>query len=139
MGPAPPPRYSSAAARRRGAAPLLLLAAALFTGLGLWQLRRAGEKQALLAEAAARWAAAPAPLAALPGPDARFRAVRLRGRYEAQAQVLVGPQGRDGRLGYLVYTPLRTAGNEAVVVARGWQARPTPPAPPSPTASGSRG
>lgn len=90
----------------------------------LWQLRRLDERRATNAQVRAR----AGEVVALP--DAGFRAdpaaddliyrrVRVRGTYDADAEVLARFRSRKGLPGYNVLTPLRTA-QGVVVVNRGW-------------------
>ena len=60
------------------------------------------------------------------------REVTASGRYDAAHQLLVPDRTVDGKQGYYVLTPLRTAAGQAVAVVRGWLpgAPGTPPAPP---------
>lgn len=116
-----------------------LLWLALFTtlglaglvGLGVWQLRRLAWKEALIAEVAARAAAAPvdapppADWASLQPVDYEYRHVRLAGVYDFAHQALVfraldQPRGRFGGPGYLVLTPLLLADGADVIVNRGF-------------------
>lgn len=109
--------------KRLAAAVLVMAAIALFVNLGLWQLRRAEDKRALLnarSEQTAR-----APLTLLPGDKAgdgyRYRRVSVAGRYDAVRQVLLDNQVYNGRAGYQVLTPLSPKGGGcAVLVNRGW-------------------
>lgn len=110
--------------KRLAAAVLVLAGVALFINLGVWQLRRADEKRALL-DARERQAAQ-APLNGLPddgaGGDAyRYRRISVAGRYDTTRQVLLDNQVYNGRAGYQVLTPLSPkAGGCAVLVNRGW-------------------
>ncbi|MDZ7748028.1 MAG: SURF1 family protein [Halofilum sp. (in: g-proteobacteria)] len=99
-----------------------LAALALFSGLGAWQLQRAGEKRELLA-ALERGAAAPA--RALAGTPAglrqqAFARVRARGRFLDARQFLLDNRTLRGRTGFDVLTPLVLAGGRTVLVDRGW-------------------
>jgi surfeit locus 1 family protein len=99
------------------------LLVALFVSLGAWQLHRAEEKQAILAQMEQRGAVAPASLPdTLSDPAAwRYRPVVAEGRYDPVLQILLDNQVLDGRVGYRVLTPLRRPGrSEAVLVDRGW-------------------
>ena len=103
-----------------------------FTMLGIWQLhsfehhRRPTTSRATV------------PLDTLTPPGGRLtgddvgRSVTARGRYDAARQLLVPGRARDGRRGYLVVTPLRTASG-VVPVLRGWVPSTTSPtvAPPA--------
>lgn len=118
---------SPTAAPRRFAPPLwavLLTAAALvaFVSLGSWQLGRAREKQALIAEAAS----AGRETIDANGRDfaslGRYQRVRLRGRYDPSRQVLLDNMpSANGQPGYRVLTPFaRADGRGWVMVDRGW-------------------
>jgi cytochrome oxidase assembly protein ShyY1 len=94
-----------------------------FTLFGRWQLHAF--------ESAGRDATLdrpPVPITAVAEPGQRLRdaavsrPVTVTGRYEAQHQLLVPGRRLDGRAGYLVVTPLRTA-TGVVPVNRGWVAR----------------
>jgi surfeit locus 1 family protein len=91
--------------------------------LGFWQLDRAEQKRALLAQIEAARAAPPTVLVErMPEPEAlRFRRVRADGRYDSDHQFLLDNQVQQGRAGYLILTPLRIRGSDyAVLVNRGW-------------------
>jgi surfeit locus 1 family protein len=96
---------------------------ALTVALGMWQTRRAGEKESLQAAldasaGAPRRELGPAPVAA----DAvAWRPVAARGEYVGRYGVLIDNKVHRGRVGYHVVTPLRIAGGEVhVLVDRGW-------------------
>jgi surfeit locus 1 family protein len=96
---------------------------ALTIALGLWQTRRAAEKEAVQATLDLR--AAEAPLALPPAParwDAvAMRRVAARGEYVERFAILLDNKVHRGRVGYQVVTPLRIAGgNLHVLVNRGW-------------------
>jgi surfeit locus 1 family protein len=118
---------------------VLLPILALLLGLGGWQLRRAHEKEMILAaygEAARRQ---PADLRA-DAPPARDLPVgaRARGAYLGDEQLLLDNQSHDGRPGYHVWTPMRLAAGGLIVVDRGWierSAADAMPQPPTPSAA----
>ena len=95
----------------------------LLTGLGLWQLNRAAQKQHLQAEYDQRQQDAAVQLAGEPQ-DAellRFRRVRVRGHYEPRYQILIDNRVHQGQAGYHVLTPLRIGASDMrVLVNRGW-------------------
>ncbi len=98
----------------------------LLLGLGLWQTERAGAKQELLDQRAARDAMAPLRLAGsgeLTASD-RFRAARVSGRYADQQQWLLDNRVYKGQAGYHVFTPFVMQGEESprLLVNRGWVA-----------------
>lgn len=114
--------------RWRRLAPWLLavVAGSGFVGLGVWQLRRADEKAALIAAFELRSRAPAVALAELDPADPanRFREVRVSGRYVAEHQWLLDNQLQHGQPGYRVLTPLDPGGAAAwVLVDRGWVAQ----------------
>ncbi|MGZ8216508.1 SURF1 family protein [Methylomagnum sp.] len=96
---------------------------AVFVNLGLWQLRRADEKTALMDARELRGQDAPVRLSGAEASpdDLRYRRVVVSGEYDAAHQFLVDNQIHEQRPGYHVLTPLRLeGGNAAVLVNRGW-------------------
>lgn len=102
---------------------VVLVASAVCVRLGLWQLSRWHEKQALNA---AIKAADRSPELVVhgepPATDAALnRSMRLTGRYDEAHQFLLSGMLHEGEPGVEVVTPLRLAGGErAVLVNRGW-------------------
>lgn len=98
----------------------------LLISLGFWQLDRADQKQALEDAYQARQAAPAEDLSAQEAirPDREammWRRVRLRGDYLHEKTFLLDNQIKDGRPGYLVFSPFRLAGTQTVIlVNRGW-------------------
>lgn len=99
---------------------LTIIGVVVFARLGLWQIHRADEKEALLAQYAAGehsivdLTVADAP--ALP----RYQQVRVRGRYDPGHQILLDNMPwQNGRPGYRVVTPLDME-QGWVLVDRGW-------------------
>ncbi|QKT03289.1 SURF1 family protein [Ectothiorhodospiraceae bacterium 2226] len=97
----------------------------ILAGLGFWQLDRGAQKSAQADAHAARAAAPPVPLTALPldVEAVRYRSVMARGRYDGEQQIVHAYQPNAGRLGFNVYTPLElSAGGppHTVLVHRGW-------------------
>ena len=107
----------------------LLLAGLLpaFIALGQWQWHKAERVTALEAAIEARRHDPPV---AMPGtladPDSlRFRRVILRGRFDADHQILLDNRLYREQAGYHVITPLQLAGsNMHVLVNRGWVTAP---------------
>jgi len=103
------------------AAMLVLAGVALCARLGLWQLSRWHQKQALNARlrAAERMppleVATPPPYAAVRG-----RYLEMRGRFDEGHQVVIGGHVREDTPGVEVITPLVLADGSAVLVDRGW-------------------
>ncbi len=94
----------------------------LFIALGIWQLNRAEEKQAILNSYALRSQLPPAALP-LPLTNAgrwRYRHVEVTGRFDSDHQFLLDNQVRGGQAGYQVLTPLRVSGEQGLLVDRGW-------------------
>jgi surfeit locus 1 family protein len=108
---------------------LAALALALLTArLGVWQLDRAAQKQALQAAIEAQSTAPELPAAALPATQeeadrVRFRRITLRGEWLAEHTVYLDNRQMNGRPGYFVLTPLKLPGGDAVLVQRGWLPR----------------
>lgn len=106
-----------------------LLAVALTARLGVWQLSRAAEKEALQALLDERSRAAPLPAAELAetaeaAAAQHYRPVTLRGRWLDGHAVFLDNRPMDGRTGYIVVAPLQPeGGGAAVLVQRGWVPR----------------
>jgi surfeit locus 1 family protein len=103
---------------------LVLAAFAVLVGLGVWQLKRLGWKEALIAQIEARVKAPPITLAQAEalvrdGRDASYYRVTLDGRFH-HAKELYLYAVSDGRVGWHVITPLETADGEMVPVDRGF-------------------
>ena len=100
----------------------LLTFGVLFAWLGAWQVRRADESRATLAQFAN--GAAETALAALPASlddTTRFHRVEIEGEYVVARQFLLDNMLHDGVAGYHVLTPLRMLKSEQrVLVNRGW-------------------
>ncbi|MEU4113423.1 SURF1 family protein [Kitasatospora sp. NPDC028055] len=122
-----------------GGTALAVAAVAVCVWLGSWQLGRFEDrvsthqetKQSLTASGEAR------PIDALLGPASPQvttktvgKPVTVVGEYDTEHQLLVPNRVLDGKQGYYVLTPLRTADGHAVAVVRGW-APGNPPADPS--------
>ena len=100
---------------------LTVVAVALFARLGVWQLHRADEKQAMLSQYAAGQNAtvelSAANAAALP----RYQQVRTRGQYDPAHQILLDNMPwQNGRPGYRVVTPFELESGGWLLVDRGW-------------------
>ena len=117
---------------RRGALVILLsmiAGVAITAALGVWQLNRAAQKQALQQMLDARSTMPELPAASLASTVAdaasqHFRRVRLKGRWIAAATLFLDNRQMHGRPGFFVVTPLRLEGSgDAVLVQRGWAPR----------------
>ena len=90
----------------------------LFLSLGKWQLDRAAEKSALLAQFEND-----TPYAEPMDYDAlqEFDRIEVSGRYQPDRQILIDNIPHEGRLGYYVITPFQPATNDPLLlVNRGW-------------------
>jgi len=92
--------------------------------LGVWQLRRHTERQALNATRAAALALPTVDLDTVGTPVAPWRRVRLSGRYDETRQIVIVNRALDGQPGVVVVTPLVLEAGGAVLVERGWAPAP---------------
>ena len=102
--------------------------AALTARLGVWQLDRAAQKEAL--QTAVQSQAALPPLAAdqvprtrADGPAPRHRRAVLQGQWRADRSIYLDNRPMNGRTGFYLVTPLMLADGTAVLVQRGWLPR----------------
>jgi surfeit locus 1 family protein len=98
---------------------LTLLAIGVFVRLGFWQLHRADEKTALIAQ----FEAGQRSVVDLVDTRvaSRYQQVRARGHYDAAHQVLLDNMpSESGRAGYRVLTPFELEGDGWWLVDRGW-------------------
>ncbi|KAB8318324.1 SURF1 family protein [Tolypothrix campylonemoides VB511288] len=106
---------------------LAIAAVVLFGNLGLWQLRRGVEKQAMLdASARVLRERAPVPLSAA-GDAARARGydwAEGRARFDAREALLLDNQQRDGRVGVRAYRIVVPEAGAPLLVDLGWRALP---------------
>jgi len=117
---------------------LLAVAATLLTRLGLWQLDRADERRAIAQAIEAGRRLPPLALSAATPSDALqpWRTARASGHWRNDLTVLIDNRNLNGRAGFWVATPLQQADGTALLVLRGWLARPfgadpvVPPAAP---------
>ena len=99
----------------------LALVAVACVRLGLWQLSRLRERQAVNAVATAARALPVADLGATEAAPLAHRRVRARGEYDAGREMVVRGQAFREQPGVHVVTPLRISGRrEAVLVLRGF-------------------
>ncbi len=101
---------------------VILLAALLLAGLtarlGLWQLDRARVKLEL--QAARDAADRQAPLQGLQQ-AAEHRLAHVEGRWRPEFQFWLGNRPHDGRVGFVLLTPLQLDDGSLLWVQRGWQ------------------
>jgi surfeit locus 1 family protein len=106
-----------------------LLGMALTARLGVWQLSRAAQKEALQAALDGNGAKPELSLAELPSTDEaasarHFRQLRLQGEWVAASTVYLENRQMHGQPGFFVVTPLKLSGrDDAVLVQRGWAPR----------------
>jgi surfeit locus 1 family protein len=106
---------------------LAAIALALLTArLGVWQLSRAAEKNALQS-AIEQQSRQPVldglPEETTPAASLYHRRVQLQGRWSAAHTVYLDNRQMNGRPGFFVVTPLVLADGRAVLVQRGWLPR----------------
>jgi len=91
--------------------------------LGIWQMERAGQKQA---EIDLRRTNTSSSLSILQSGDTQiaemlYRRVEIHGTFDLQQQILLDNQKHNGIPGYHVFTPLQIQGsNTYVLINRGW-------------------
>lgn len=114
---------------RRVLVTLAAVAGIALTGrLGVWQLDRAAQKnalQAMLEERRALPPLSPGELARTEVDAARqhFRAVVVEGRWLGEHTVYLDNRPMDGHAGFFVVTPMMLADGAVVAVQRGWLPR----------------
>lgn len=102
---------------------------ALTASLGVWQLSRAAQKQALETGIVERGAMAALDDAAVLSANGvveplLHRMVRLKGQWVPEASVFLDNRPMAGRSGFILVTPLRISGDgRALLVQRGWVPR----------------
>lgn len=104
---------------------LIILLCGLMIRLGLWQLDRLQQRQALNSAIRQKLEAPPLTLIgdlSMADPETlRFRSVTVRGVFDHSQEVALQGQSWQGRTGVHLITPLRIEGsNRAVLVDRGW-------------------
>jgi len=92
---------------------------ALLLSAGMWQLRRAAEKEALW-DSFAHGADRAVELPRAVTPPARYTHVRLTGRYLAAYPFLLDNMSHAGQPGYRVLTPFERQSGETILIDRGF-------------------
>ena len=105
---------------------LLALAAGVFASLGRWQMSRAAERRVIAAEIDAGRRQTPLELTGrTPTQDLQpWRPAHVAGTWRNDLSLLIDNRNLDGRPGLWLATPLVLADGSAVLVLRGWFARP---------------
>jgi len=116
--------------RRRAVIVLVatLVGMAVTARLGVWQLSRASQKEALQSALDARSGLPELTLASLPATEVEaasqhYRPVRLQGEWKQGATVFLDNRQMNGHPGFFALTPLMLGPNDAVLVQRGWSPR----------------
>lgn len=104
----------------------LAIVAAVCFSLGQWQLNRAAQREAILEQINAGRELSPLALTAQTHVDnlTPWRRVHASGHWLNEFTVLMANRNHEGRPGYWVVTPFALDSNQAVLVLRGWVARP---------------
>jgi len=93
----------------------------LFVRLGFWQLDRRRERQQVNARVEARLAQQPVGFAMLPRDSSgAFRRAVVEGEPDYDHEIVFAGRSRNGSPGVHLITPVRIAGDRAVLVNRGW-------------------
>ena len=105
-----------------------LLGVLLTGGLGLWQLDRAAQKLERQAALDARIALPPLEARSLARDPAaaasqQYRRVALHGRWLPERTVFLDNRPLEGRVGFVVVTPMALDDGKVVLVQRGWLPR----------------
>ena len=101
----------------------LILLLPVFVSLGVWQMRRAEEKKAIMSQSSLRESEPVLQIQDLNRLDEniRFRRIALQGEPDAEHQFLLDNQLFNRQPGYYVMTPLRLPGSGlSVLINRGW-------------------
>lgn len=103
-----------------------ILMVALTSYLGIWQVGRAHEKQALQErfDAMGHEPAVTLPAAPVQLEEFLYRKVSVRGRFDPRYQIFLDNQTLNGVVGYHVVAPLRIGSSDQyVLINRGWVPR----------------
>ncbi|WP_281545112.1 SURF1 family protein [Grimontia sp. SpTr1] len=108
--------------RRIGFLVFTLAMTVLLVKLGMWQMSRGAEKEALLSQMAERSQQEVTALASLPQ-ELKGTRVKLTGQFDTSKSVLLDNQTFEGRVGYRWFLPFRSD-NQWILVELGWVAAP---------------
>lgn len=96
---------------------------AVLAGLGVWQIQRLHEKEALIASVESGMRAAPVPLGDVSREDpanAEYRHVRVTGHFLQGSELYLFSRGPMGAVGVDIVTPLVQDNGQTVLVDRGF-------------------
>lgn len=106
---------------------LLIAMPVISFGLGCWQVQRLNWKVELISQN--EKSLAQPPIEGLPlhldrtivSEEFEYRKFKLKGRFNYDEEIFLGPRMRGGELGYLVIAPfIRSDGGKPILVERGW-------------------
>ena len=105
---------------------LLAIIGTVFISLGNWQLNRADERRLIAQQIEQGRQSTPVRLGADADASAlkAWQAADVTGTWLAQWSVLLDNRNLDGKPGYWLATPLLLSPDRAILVVRGWLARP---------------
>ena len=100
---------------------LFLGALSVLLSLGYWQVQRLAWKTEIIEQLESEYAkdALANRLNFKNLQDEKIQYGSVRGRFDYKQEILVGPKPHDGKIGYLVVTPLKINGG-TILVNRGW-------------------
>lgn len=89
----------------------------VFVFLGIWQIERAANKEALLQDFNSEQESPPTRLTSQ---SPNWSRVFVDGVFDSSRQILIDNQIHNGKVGYKIFTPFRFDDNKIVLVDRGW-------------------
>ena len=89
----------------------------VFVFLGIWQIERAANKEALLQDFNSEQESPPTRLTSQ---SPNWSRVFVDGVFDSSRQILIDNQVHNGKVGYKIFTPFRFDDNKIVLVDRGW-------------------
>jgi len=106
--------------RSWGLALVVVVTVVALMSLGFWQLQRADEKRELLLEQDRQRNLPPLDIMSFKQDVPEFRAVTVRGRFDAERYWLLENRIHQGRYGFEVVSPFVVSSGETLLVHRGW-------------------
>ena len=89
----------------------------VFVFLGIWQIERAANKEALLQDFNSEQESPPTRLTSQ---SPNWSRVFVDGVFDSSRQILIDNQIHNGKVGYKIFTPFKFDDNKIVLVDRGW-------------------